>query len=541
MKKRFLILLLIAVLMVSMLGVMTASAGASFTKSYSEVKAGKTYTFTVKVKASGIDMFGNVKCSGVFSGSSVQFKDEGSGASNESLSATVSIKVTVASSAKPGDTGTVSLSDAYYSYYDDSGNVKEKSLSGSKTAKVVTTTSKPATSSTKPTATPEPTEWELAANSVSEMAAGGTLELEISEDTKAPTDLLEGLKEKQGTLKLDFGDYSCTIDGSTLGDLPDADYLDLGLSLDVDADFSEAVDGADAYQLHFKHEGQFPCKISFTFKAESSAPGDTLYLYYYYGDADVIEGKAYATVDADGYVTFDVYHCSSYFVSEAVIAGAASNFEGENERLAQEQALADAEAANAELETELLETQTELQTVEAELAAQNESAAAAAEDQQNDQTLGLSVGGLFGTSLDLSPAALIAALVGIALLAMALTMLATRTGMFKRKQPVLVAAGGNLPSPAAESETAEEDLVVSAAETEPAEEDLLVSAAETEPAEEDLLVSAAETEPAEEDLIVSAAETEPAEEDLVVSATEAETAEEDPAATAEEEDNIYNL
>jgi hypothetical protein len=131
--KKFIALLAAAVLIVSTLGVMTAFAGFSVPNASSGIKAGKTYTYTVKVTASGIDMFGNVNCGGVFSGSAVQFKAEGSGAQNESLSASVKITVTVSSSAKPGDTGTIYLSAASYSYYDDSGNVQESGIDGSKT------------------------------------------------------------------------------------------------------------------------------------------------------------------------------------------------------------------------------------------------------------------------------------------------------------------------------------------------------------------------------------------------------------------------
>jgi heme-binding NEAT domain protein len=37
----------------------------------------------------------------------------------------------------------------------------------------------------------------------------------------------------------------------------------------------------------------------------------------------VIQGIQSAVVDENGYVTFDIYHCSSYFVSSSLIEGAA--------------------------------------------------------------------------------------------------------------------------------------------------------------------------------------------------------------------------
>ena len=156
--KKFLPILIVMVLVVSMIGMTVASAGTSISGK-SEVLKGKSYTYTVKVSATGIFLMGNVKCDGVFSGSTVQFDAGSGGSSNTSLSTSVKITVKVSSSATPGQTGRIYIDNASYSYYDDDGNIKEKSLSGSKTATVVVA----APAATRdPNATPKPLEgWEI--------------------------------------------------------------------------------------------------------------------------------------------------------------------------------------------------------------------------------------------------------------------------------------------------------------------------------------------------------------------------------------------
>ena len=159
------------------------------------------------------------------------------------------------------------------------------------------------------------------------MEQGGTITVELTGEDDAheiPVEIYNTLREKKGKLTLNFGTYSCTLDGAALGELDEEeDELDLGLSFEGDEEYSAAVGGNDVYQLHFSHKGEFPGKISFTFKADKNSPGDTVYLYYYYSTSKVIAGIQSAVVDENGFVTFDIYHCSSYFVASALVEGAA--------------------------------------------------------------------------------------------------------------------------------------------------------------------------------------------------------------------------
>lgn len=422
--KRFIALLVVTILLVSFVGVMTAFAGASVSGTGS-VEAGKTYTYNVSVSCTGFDMFGNVSCCGIFSGSTVQFGDAaGAGAtSNVSLSDTVSIKVTVASNAKPGDTGTIIVNGQLSTF--DGENVGESGISSSKTATVVATpaaTAKPVSkpkATIDPNATPKPTpeltEWELAASGVADMQSGGMVGVEITKSTQMPVSVLAALLEKQGVLEMNFGDYTCTIDGSFLeGVHEDIENIDLAMSMEVDEELSQTLDGMDAYQLHFSHEGQLPGKFTYTFKAEASSPGDTVYLYYYYDQAGVIEGKQSAAVDENGFVTFDIYHCSSYFVSDKIIEGATNNFSSQSE----EQVL---------LEEELQESQDAQVLLEEQL---QESQDAQESQEDDSQTMAATIAGPAGQAINISIAAFVVALFGVVILSVFVTMFLFKVGIF---------------------------------------------------------------------------------------------------------------
>ncbi len=321
------------ILTLSTFGIATAFAGIS---GNSDVYAGETYNFSVSQSASASSISGNISWSGFASGSETMWEDSSSG-TNENITASKTISISVPAGTPAGSTCTINVSGQISTF--DGTTVGESSYSDSKTITVVDRpastpkpqkTPKPSSSNkteSKPTSTPEPSAWQLASDEVDGMDQGGTLTVDLTgkdDDHEIPVEIYNVLREKKGKLTLNFGSYSCTLDGAALGELDeDEDELDLGLSFEADEEYSAAVGGNDVYQLHFDHKGQFPGKISFTFKAEKNKPGDTVYLYYYYGTSKVIEGIQSAVVDENGFVTFDIYHCSSYFVSSELLEGAA--------------------------------------------------------------------------------------------------------------------------------------------------------------------------------------------------------------------------
>ena len=332
MKKRFIAILLTMILAISTIGIMTANAGIS---GEGGVYAGQTYKYTISFSANASSIGGTISWSGFASGSDNFWQD--SSGLNENIKASKTISIKVPEGTPVGSTCTIKASGSYTVINED-GTISEPSVSDSKTITVVDRpastpkperTSKPSSNKTEgePTPTPEPTAWQLASEEVDGMEQGGTITVELTgedDDHEIPVEIYNTLREKKGKLTLNFGTYSCTLDGAALGELDEEeDELDLGLSFEGDEEYSAAVGGNDVYQLHFSHKGEFPGKISFTFKADKNSPGDTVYLYYYYSTSKVIAGIQSAVVDENGFVTFDIYHCSSYFVASALVEGAA--------------------------------------------------------------------------------------------------------------------------------------------------------------------------------------------------------------------------
>ncbi len=430
--KKFIFLLLVIGVFFSAVYRTTASAGATASISGTDpVQAGQTYTYNVSVSANAFALMAVVSCDGVFSGSNSTCHADADSTSglNENITASCSITVTVAAGAQPGDTGTIRVEYQFSTVsISDGTTVEGHSDSATKTVSVAAAASpspsvspspspspspsvsaKPKTTasaspspspSPSPSKTPEPPQWEVAASNVSAMQSGGTVHMDITESTQIPVSLLRALYEKQGVLEIDFGDFTCRVDGRTPGTIPgDITFIDLGFSMETDETLSQAVSGADAYQLHFAHEGQFPGVFTYTFKAERNEPGDTLYLYYYYDEAGVAEGKATAVVGQDGFVSFAIYHCSSYFVSNAILEDSVNQ-------------LVEANAAPSE----------EVDTGNEEESVVNVLQPTILPTAEEDEILGLPI------------VSLVAIVLAAAMFSMVLTMLAFRVGVFKKKQ-----------------------------------------------------------------------------------------------------------
>lgn len=341
--KRFIALLITAVLIVSVVGVTTAYAGSSISGP-SLVLAGKSYTFTGKASYSAGDLIGKITGLGEVD----SFGVLSTTIYNKKLSGTATIKVTIPKNAKPDDKFTI-VFDGIYSVMasDGSGDNTSKKFS---VKKVITVVDKlPVT----PKAEVPPTQWELAQDSIALLEQGGTISLDITESAKVPAAVLDDITKKQAVVNINFANYSCSIDGSNFNVPSGLKELDLSLSMEKKEALSAAAGGEDAYQLHFGHSGQLPGPVTFKIKAENNSPGDTLYLYYYYDQSGKIEGKLSAVVDENGYVEFTIYHCSSYFLSQSIIDGALGGLA----------AIAD----NASKDAQILELMSTISELEAQL------------------------------------------------------------------------------------------------------------------------------------------------------------------------------
>ena len=305
---------------------------------------------------------------------------------------------------------------------DGSGNSSAKSFSTSKTI----TVGVPKTPD--PNATPKPLEgWEIVEAAADEAKEGEVIEAVMEDDYKIPESLLKQLIDNKNKLIVDFGTYKCTIDPAMLTDIKGIKSLNLELSFEKLDEVSEAAGGMDTYQLHFKHSGELPGMLKFSFKAEGNTPGDTVYLYYYYGEANVMEGKVSAVVDENGMLTFEIYHCSSYVVTSEVLPDAISNFDNKSaqEIEAANASLEDAQATIEQMQASLDEADNQIATLDEELtAAQAKIASEEAKANEENE--------IDKTASGVSVVIFIISLIIAAMLSVALTMLLSKTGVFKK-------------------------------------------------------------------------------------------------------------
>ena len=296
-------------------------------------------------------------------------------------------------------------------------------------SKTVEVTVAPPPATKDPNATPKPLEgWDIVEKAVEDAEKGALVEGVMEDDYKIPEDLLKKAIENENTLKIDFGTYACIIDPTKLTDIDGIKRLSLKLDFEKAAGLSEIAGNKDVYQLHFGHVGELPGVLKFTFKATENNPGDVVYLYYYYGEANIVEGKMKAVVDEDGMLTFEIYHCSSYFVTAEVLEGALSNFDTETQ------------AKLDELNLTLGEKQTEIDEANAKIASLEEENTVLNEDLTAAQAKATEFEDMAEKALaepetqdaEFSLVVLIAAVAAAVMLSILLTMLITRSGLFKR-------------------------------------------------------------------------------------------------------------
>ncbi len=172
----------------------------------------------------------------------------------------------------------------------------------------------------------EATDWAGAEQAAGGLEAGNLGSIEAPDDGLVPSSLLETLQQNQSALEIDCGGYFCIIDGAALTGIPEGlETIDIGMTMEKDSALSAAW-GCNAYELRFNYHGELPGTFTFRVKAQGSRPGDTIYLYYFDDIAGKFEGVHTAVVDDQGYVSLNITHCSSYYITNAIIEGADNNF-----------------------------------------------------------------------------------------------------------------------------------------------------------------------------------------------------------------------
>ena len=348
MKKAVLLLALLCLLISPLTAIASSAYVKINTKGPAEVHAGQTYTYEITAEFNNT-FWGRVhgiEAGGAFdlisstpSGDIVYEAGQFTGASKKTIT------VRVKDGAQPNDKCEILIRYEYNDPYEEIEspivlkNYKFTAVVAAEPAQTPAPT--PASSSSPPPDTTQESNSQAQASKpkkntastsqsssadspltlrIEAMPEASLLRISGTEYPLIPPDALAALKDKRGMLTVDFGHYSCTIDGAHIAALP-ADFgtLDLSVSMIKSAALSQAVGGLDAYQLHFAHSGPLPGRFLYAFLAAAHSPGDTLHLYSYHEASGALEAKMQAVVDASGAVTFAIDHCSGFIVCSEVI------------------------------------------------------------------------------------------------------------------------------------------------------------------------------------------------------------------------------
>jgi|GEM_PF-6679298 len=290
----------------------TAFAGVSISGS-SNVYPGRTYTYTVKVSATGSSIMGKATTGGVLGSQSKTWSKDSSSGLNQSLTATTKITVTIPKSAAIGSTGKITVSGQGSSY--SGGTVSKFNISGSKTIKVVA-----------PPTPPPPTAWELAVREIKKVEEGGSITIEMNpEDVKeinVPIEAFQATKEKNIALTVDYGTFLCIINGQDIGEIADGlEDINLGFELQP----AERPD--DMIVFTPNNTTSFIYAATYVLKPNLDIPEDMIYVYRNYKSNGVVEYVNAAKTDDSGNVLVYVFAPGQYIVSAKSIEGTEGNMD----------------------------------------------------------------------------------------------------------------------------------------------------------------------------------------------------------------------
>lgn len=104
---------------------------------------------------------------------------------------------------------------------------------------------------------------------------------------------------------------------------------DLRLSLDAVSQNTNAINNLVEQKkliITFDYHGNLPLETTVKINvADRFKNGEHLYLYYYNPEEDIIEYIDHNKVVKDGYVEFQIEHCSDYFLTAAIVNDAVNN------------------------------------------------------------------------------------------------------------------------------------------------------------------------------------------------------------------------
>lgn len=154
----------------------------------------------------------------------------------------------------------------------------------------------------------------------------------VTEQFNIEKEVFESLRQQnKKPVVFDGGWYKWQFNSSEINSsVLNRDYLDTRISQTSPNShaISKLTKGIAFTNLNFSYEGELPGTTTIQVRIPKYA-GKNVFVYYYNPQKDILETiRSDIPVDANGWLKFDIVHCSDYVVSESKVDGAVA--EGEN-------------------------------------------------------------------------------------------------------------------------------------------------------------------------------------------------------------------
>ncbi len=158
-----------------------------------------------------------------------------------------------------------------------------------------------------------------AKDDISKAKEGDTVNVPMNDGTKLPASILDAVKGKDINVVLDFGNYSWTFNGKSVGSFS-GNSIDLGtktINISHLFDLSQLpgmVGANGVLQLEIAYSGALPFDAILDYPVGTKYNGKSLHLYYYNDKTGVLEFKHSAEVEK-GRVKLNFNHASQYVLT----------------------------------------------------------------------------------------------------------------------------------------------------------------------------------------------------------------------------------
>ena len=154
-------------------------------------------------------------------------------------------------------------------------------------------------------------------------------EITIKKDNNITVDNLNAVKESKQTVSFNYYNedkkmvYSWVIDGALVKE-PTEFNTNLNFVSEHKEEIGKLSNYADGLYLNFEHSGQLPegTKIK-VFVGDKFKDNENVNVYYHNKDNSSLDTIKKELVVTEGYIEFDIKHCSDYFVTRSEIQGTA--------------------------------------------------------------------------------------------------------------------------------------------------------------------------------------------------------------------------